>query len=103
MMKTVSRYIRDIKGFVQDDVDTIIETLMEFKELYCRIWNSDLPKGEKILCYLILIVDSLFISVVTSVCISLVILIKVVMALVLVLGMVPFYILMRLLSKINTQ
>lgn len=103
MMKTVSRYIRDIKGFVQDDVDTIIETLMEFKELYSRVWNSDLPKGKKVLCYLILIVDSLFISIVTSVCISAVILIKVIMALVLILGMVPFYILMRLLSKRNTQ
>ena len=102
-MKTVSRYIRNIKGFVQDDVDTIIETLMEFKELYDRIWNSDLPKRKKILCYLILIVDSLFISVVTSVCISVVILIKVVMVLVLMLDMVPFYILMRLLSKRNTQ
>lgn len=103
MMKTISSYIRDIKGFVQDDIDTIIETLREFKELYGRIWNSDLPKGKKILCYLILIVDSLFISVVTSVCISVVILIKVTMALVLMLGMVPFYILMRLLSKRNTQ
>lgn len=103
MMKTVSRYIRDIKGFVQDDVDIIIDTLREFKELYSRIRNSDLPKRKKILCYLILIVDSLFISVVTSVCISVVILIKVVMALVLILGMVLFYILMRLLSKRNTQ
>ena len=103
MMKTVSRYIRDIKAFVQDDVDTIIDTLREFKELYDRIWNSNFSKGKKIPCYLILIVDSLFVSVVTSVCISVVILIKVVMASVLIIGMVPFYILMRLLSKRNTQ
>lgn len=102
MMKTISSYIHDIKGFVQDDIDTIIETLRDFKELYGRICNYDLPKRKKILCYLILIVDSLFISVVTSVCISVVILIKVIMALVLMLGMVPFYILMRLLSKRNT-
>lgn len=103
MIKSVSSYIKNIKGFVQDDVDTIIETLMEFKELYGRTWDSDFSKMEKILCYLILIVDSLFVSVVTSVCISVVILIKVIMSLVLMLGMIPFYILMILLSKRDTQ
>ena len=102
-MKTISRYIRGIKGFVQEDVDLTIGTLRDFKELYQKIWNSDVSKEQKILGYTLLGLDSLFVSVVTLVCISSVILIKVIMALVLILGMVPFYILMRLLSKRNTQ
>lgn len=102
-MKTISRYIRGIKGFVQEDVDLTIGTLRDFKELYQKIWNSDVSKEQKILGYTLLGLDSLFVSVVTLVCISSVILIKVVMALVLILGMIPYQVIIRLLDKGNTQ
>ena len=103
MIDAISSYIHNIKDFVQDDVDLIIGTLMDFKELYHRVWNSDVSKGQKILGYILLGLDSLFVSVVTLVCISSVVLIKVVMALVLILGMIPYQIMIRILDKGNSQ
>lgn len=103
MLKVISSYIHNIKDFVQEDVDLTIGTLVDFKELYQKIWNSDVSKGQKILGYILLGLDSLFVSVVTLVCISSVILIKVVMALVLILGMIPYQLMIKLLERGNTQ
>lgn len=103
MIDAIRSYIHNIEDFVQEDVDLTIGTLSDFKELYQKIWNSDVSNEQKILGYILLGLDSLFVSVVTLVCISSVILIKVVMALVLTLGVIPYQIMIKILDRGNTQ
>lgn len=102
MIKEVIKgYIRNTKGFVQEDVDTILQTLHDLKGLYKRVRSSSLSNWEKILSYILLVINILFISVVTLVCISAVIVIKIFTALVLFVGAIPYNIMLYMLDKQN--
>lgn len=102
MIKEVIKgYIRNTKGFVQEDVDTILQTLYELKGLHKRVRSSSLSNWKKILSYILLVINILFISVVTLVCISAVIAIKMFTALVLFVGAIPYNIMLYMLDKQN--
>lgn len=99
--KFIKGYIRNTKWFVQEDVDIILQTLHDLKGLYKRVRSSSFSNWKKILSYILLVINTLFISVVTLVCISPVIAIKIFTALVLIIGVIPYNILLVMLDKQN--
>ena len=101
--EVVKGYINNVKEFVQEDAGTIMETLHDLKELCYRVRDSSIKKWQKVLCYILLAINILFISVLTFVCIGSVIIIKAVMALVLTIGIIPHHALTMLLDKENKR
>lgn len=99
--EVIKGYIHNMKEFVQEDVDTILQTLYDLKGLYKRVRSSSLSNWKKVLSYILLVINILFISVVTLVCISAVIAIKIFAALALIIGAIPYHILVVMLDKQN--
>ena len=101
IVEVIKGCIHNMKEFVREDVDTILQTLYELKGLYKRVRSSSLSNWKKILSYILLVINILFISVVTLVCISAVIAIKIFTALVLFVGAIPYNIMLYMLDKQN--